>query len=58
MYKTGQIAQVSGTYRFIRYVEGTPANTPLPTANERTISLDKGDRFPPINSTNKGAYWQ
>jgi hypothetical protein len=56
LYKTGEKADVSGTYDFVQYVDGT--TTPAPTANERTIYLSRGETFPPIHSCDKAAYWR
>lgn len=56
LYKTGEKAEVSGYYDFVSYVDGS--TTPAPTANERTIYLTRDERFPPINSCDKAAYWR
>ncbi len=56
MYKTGQEALYTGRYEFAGYTDGTW--WPSPTAEERVIYLSKGERFPPIRSCNKGAYWR
>lgn len=56
MYKTGQEAPETGNYRFVRYADGT--TSPSPTAEEKVIYLKKGNKFPPINSCDKAAWWQ
>lgn len=56
MYKTGDTAPVTGQYEFVSYTDGT--TTPAPTANERIIPLSRGEVFPPVRSSNKGAYWK
>ncbi|MBI5960782.1 MAG: YjzC family protein [Chloroflexi bacterium] len=56
MYKTGDLAPLTASYRFVRYTDGTV--TPAPTAQERIIQLTQGETFPPIRSCNKGAWWQ
>ena len=53
--KTGEKCTQAGQYRFDGYTDGTL--TPAPTAEESIIPMDVGDVFPPINSTDKGAYW-
>lgn len=55
-YKTGDVCPATGQYVFDGYVDGT--YSPPPTANERVIPLDNGDRFPPVHSCNKAAYWR
>jgi len=55
LYKTGEEAPHAGNYRFVKYTDGT--TTPSPTAEEMIIPLSKGEIFPPIRSSNKGAYW-
>jgi hypothetical protein len=55
-YKTGQEAPRTGRYEWDGYTDGT--RSPLPTAEERIIYLEKGENFPPIRSCNKGAYWR
>jgi hypothetical protein len=55
-YKTGQVCPSKGNYRFDGYTDGTW--TPSPTAEEMVIPLDAGDVFPPINSSDKGAWWK
>jgi hypothetical protein len=56
LYKTGQEAPQTGRYEWAGYTDGT--QWPLPTAEERVIDLERGERFPPINSCDKGAYWR
>jgi hypothetical protein len=55
-YKTGDKCTTKGRYQFDGYTDGT--NYPSPTTEEKIIPLDVGDTFPPIRSTNKGAYWR
>ena len=55
-FKTGEISPANANYDWDGYLDGTWS--PSPTANERRIPLDRGDRFPPINSCDKGAFWK
>lgn len=55
-FKTGQTCTTSGSYVFDGYIDGT--TWPSPTPEERVIPLNRGDTFPPIRSTSKGAYWK
>ena len=54
-YKTGMSCVQEGGYKFHSYLDGS--TKPSPTIRETIIPLDKGDRFPPINSVDKGCYW-
>lgn len=54
--KTGDTALYTGRYQFERYTDGT--TTPAPTADERIIPLSRGETFPPVKSSKKGAYWR
>jgi len=54
-YKTGMVCEDAGNYFFLSYLDGTA--DPKPTEEEQTIPLDNGDRFPPINSSDKACYW-
>lgn len=56
-FTTGQVCETSGIYTFDGY-QNAPPNTPAPTSEERVIQLAKDKRFPPINSTDQGAYWK
>ena len=56
LYKTGQISNANARYTFVKYTDGTI--TPSPTSEERVIPLNTGDRFPPVHSCNKGAFWK
>jgi hypothetical protein len=56
MYTTGQKAPAKGRYQFVRYTDDT--TTPSPTAEERIIPLDKGEKFPPVKSSGKAAWWR
>lgn len=55
-YKTGDKCPIKGRYQFDGYTDGT--SYPAPTAEEKVIPLDAGETFPPIRSTNKGAWWK
>lgn len=56
LYRTGEIVPYTGLYRFVRYTDGTVS--PTPTREEMVIPLNQGGRFPPVNSSDKAAYWQ
>lgn len=56
LYKTGQEAPRTQTYTWVKYTDGT--TIPSPTSEERKIPLSKWEIFPPINSCDKGAWWQ
>ncbi|NVJ27217.1 MULTISPECIES: YjzC family protein [Myxococcus] len=55
-FKTGEKCPTRGIYTFDGYTDNT--TTPAPTSEERVITLDENETFPPIRSTNKGAYWK
>lgn len=56
-YKTGDNCVASGIYNFDGYTTGT--SSPAPTPEERVISLQRGQTFPPIRSNGgRGAYWR
>ena len=55
-YQTGYLSPIKATFIWDGYTDGT--HNPLPTANENRIPMDKGDKFPPIRSCNKGAFWK
>lgn len=55
-FKTGHPCDTSGIYAFDGYTD--PAPGPQPTQEERVISLRATQVFPPIRSTNRGAYWK
>ncbi|MCY4063110.1 MAG: YjzC family protein [Chloroflexi bacterium] len=55
-YKTGQKAPRSGRYNWVRYTDGT--RTPRPTTEEQQIRLTTGERFPPVASAGKAAWWR
>ena len=55
-YKTGEECPKKGTYDFDGYTDGKW--TPAPTANEKSIPMDKGDTFPPIRSAEKACWWK
>ena len=56
MPKTGEVANVSGIYRFAGHVDGSKGCHP--TQDEREIPLAHGETFPPIRSCKKAAIWQ
>ena len=56
LYKTGSEAPYTAWYVFVRYTDGT--TTPPPTNQEREIYLTRGEKFPPIHSCDKGAWWR
>lgn len=53
--KTGELCSVGGSYKFDGYLDGT--RSPAPTPNEQVEPFDRGDRFTPIRSCNKGCFW-
>jgi hypothetical protein len=55
-YKTGENSPANANYDWDGYTDGT--NYPSPTNEERKISLDKNEVFPPIKSCSKGAFWK
>ncbi len=55
-FKTGTKCETTGRYLFDGYVDGT--KTPAPTTEEREIPLSKGEVFPPVRSSGKGAWWK
>jgi hypothetical protein len=55
-FKTGQICDTSGIYTFDGYTDSSQG--PQPTQDERLIPLRATQVFPPIRSTNRGAYWK
>ena len=55
-FKTGQVCDTSGVYSFDGYMKPS-ATDKQPTQEERVITMVSGRPFPPINSTDKGAYW-
>lgn len=55
-YKTGEKAPRSSIYHFDGYTSGP--QHPAPTPEEQQIRLTTGEVFPPIRSTNRGAYWR
>lgn len=54
-FKTGEKAPVSGIYIYVRHTSSTFC---VPTQNERSIPLAKGDPFPPHKSCQQGVIWQ
>ncbi|HEY0138074.1 MAG TPA: YjzC family protein [Nannocystis sp.] len=55
-FKTGQTCDTSGIYGFDGYTDASAG--PQPTQEERVITLRASQTFPPIRSTNHGAYWK
>lgn len=55
-FKTGQQCTTSGSYVFDGYTQ--EPQTPTPSQEERVISLTVGKTFPPIRSSERGAYWK
>ncbi|GGD14939.1 MULTISPECIES: YjzC family protein [Pontibacillus] len=54
-YKTGEKVPENGTYKFDGLTDGRKnAN---PTEDEKHISLESGQTFPPLSSSNAAAYW-
>jgi hypothetical protein len=53
--KTGEVVSVAGRYQFDGYLDGT--RWPAPTTDEQVEPFDRGDRFTPIRSCNKGCFW-
>lgn len=55
VYKTGQIAPITGTYQWVGHTEGVSCTV---THEEYTIPLEQGETFPPTRSCEQGAYWK
>lgn len=55
-YRTGQNSPANANYKWVKYTDGT--RTPKPTPEESKINLETGEKFPPINSCDKGAIWE
>ncbi|MCP3169068.1 YjzC family protein [Myxococcus qinghaiensis] len=55
-FKTGEKSPTKGKYTFDGYTNNPTARAP--TAEEQYIELDMDETFPPIKSTNSGAYWK
>ena len=56
LYKTGEEAPKTGTYNWVKYTDDTVS--PTPTPNELQIRLEQGEKFPPIRSAGKAAWWR
>lgn len=54
-FKTGETCPTRGVYTFDGY---TTTTIQQPTSEERVIQLGAYETFPPIRSTNSGAYWK
>jgi len=55
-FKTGEKCTISGSYVFDGYTSGP--SSPQPTQEERVIPLTRNETFPPIRSTERGAWWK
>ncbi|KGX92321.1 general stress protein [Pontibacillus halophilus JSM 076056 = DSM 19796] len=55
-FKTGEKAPQKGTYEFDGLTD--KRKNANPTSEESQIQLDSGDTFPPLSSSNEGAYWK
>ena len=55
-FRTGQTCDTKGDYDFDGYTDGT--SSPAPTQNEKRIPMDRNETFPPVRSSNKGAWWK
>ncbi|NMO14029.1 YjzC family protein [Pyxidicoccus fallax] len=55
-FKTGDTCETSGIYAFDGYTDGMRTTTPTP--GEQRITVSKGERFPPVSSARKAAYWK
>lgn len=57
-YKTGEEAPETGSYEYDG--PSKPGVTCIPTEEEKTIQLSKGEKFPPVKSCDKdgGAFWK
>ncbi|MCF3942807.1 YjzC family protein [Oceanobacillus alkalisoli] len=51
-FKTGEKAPESGEFKVDRLVDGGSANN-----DNTTITIEKGEQFPPSPSSNEAAYW-
>lgn len=55
-FRTGEVCQESGRYRFDGYLDGSTFPAPHPQEKEEPIA--RGNRFPPIRSASKGCWWK
>jgi len=55
MPTTGEICERSATYMFGGHLDGSWDCHLL--SEQKELTLSKGDRFPPVRSCNKSAYW-
>ena len=55
-YKTGDISPASAYFEWVKYTDGS--FLPSPTSDEMKIPMDKGKKFPPVRSCDKGAWWK
>lgn len=53
-FKTGQLAPVTGNYRWDGHTEGVSCAI---THEEYIIPMTAGNPFPPTKSCEQGAYW-
>lgn len=56
LYKTGQQAAESATYELVAYA--TDERVPQFTEDEMSITLEKGEEFPPAQAGGREAYWR
>ena len=56
LYKTGENSPAHAHYEWAKYTDET--RSPSPTDEEKKITLETGEKFPPINSCDKGAWWE
>lgn len=54
--KTGETAEVSGLYNHIGNPDGKTSCSP--TAEEKIIPLEEGDKAPPVKSCKEPALWE
>ncbi|WP_026690043.1 YjzC family protein [Alteribacter aurantiacus] len=55
-YKTGEKAPANGKYEFDGLTDGRKKSNP--TEHESQITLESGDTFPPLRSSQEAAYWK
>ncbi|MCD5323286.1 YjzC family protein [Pontibacillus sp. ALD_SL1] len=55
-YKTGEKVPENGTYEFDGLADTNGNGTP--TEDEKHVSLESGETFPPLRSSKEAAYWK
>lgn len=55
-FMTGQICGTTGDYAFDGYTDAS--NSPLLSAEEKSVTLRAGEPFPKASTTEKDAYWK